>query len=237
MDVRQKKIGSITVEHVKGHDYGPANWQGRPRVVQHTTEGSFESAFEKLRLIDTPTYLAGRDKTGKVRCVQFLDLGRTAGALEHPDGTGPTNSLCVAQIELVGFSQKTTWLPDPGVLDMLAHLYAELAKQTALPLKHIAAKRNRTMFESTAGVYGHADVPDQPAGHWDPGALDYVTLLAAAKRIITTPSWYEAAAKLSPLWAWMLWRDHGAPVDLRPPQIPARVPASWWPRFLLHRGV
>ena len=236
MVTRIRKLGGITVEHQNGHDYGPANTR-IPRVVQHTTEGGFESSLATLKHANTPTFLLGRDKTGRLRCIQFLDIGRTAGALEHPNGTRETNSLCVAQIELVGYSHRTKWAPDPGVLDLLAHLYAELHKTTGVPLKHVAAKRDRAVFEKTAGVYGHADIPDQPSGHWDPGALDYPLVFKAATALLERPVWYEHALKMLPLWAWITWRDHGAPTHLRPAQIPTRVPKSWWLRYALHRGL
>lgn len=237
MQIRIRRLGGVVVEHLKGSDYGPANWHGKPRLVQHTTEGSFESALLVLQRANTPTFLAGRDKTGKLRAVQMLDIGRTAGCLEHPEGTPETNRACVAQIELAGFSQRSKWLPDGGVVDLLANLYAALHSDWGLPLEHVAAKRSRAVWEARAGVYGHADVPDQPSGHWDPGALDYPTLLAAADRALTRPSWFDAAGRMAPMWAWIVWRDHGAPPDLRPAQIPRRVPHAWWGRYALHRGL
>jgi hypothetical protein len=238
MNTRLRTLGGIIVEHLNGRDYGAADWQAKPRIVQHTTESGFESALAKLAAVDTPTFLAGRDKTGRLRCVQLLDIGRTAGALEHPPGTPPTNSVCAAQIELVGYSQRARWLPDPGVAELLAHLYAALHDETGVPLKHVAnPKRDRATFTRNAGFYGHADIPDQPAGHWDPGTLDYVTLFRAARAELTQPGWYLAAKTLSPLWAWIAWRDHGAPEALRPAQIPARVPRAWWLRYAAHRGV
>lgn len=59
---------------------------------------------------------------------------------------------------------------------------------------------------------------------------------AKAVRQQDEPAWYTKALTLEPLWAWMLWRDNGQPAEWRPPQIPKKVPAWWWPRYVLHKG-
>lgn len=235
MNAHVIKVGDVTVEHIDRPGYGIASTVPA-RVVQHTTEGGFEGALAKLRTIDTPTFLIGRDGNHKLRCVQFLPIGVVAGALEHPAGTPPTNGMCVAQIELVGFSEKTVWLPDAGVTSLLASLYHELHVRTGVPYTHVAAKRDRKMFEARAGFYGHGDVPDQPAGHWDPGNLNYAEVFRLAKKIGAQPAWLVDAKAASPLWAWMIWRDHGAPPQHRPVQVPSRVPKSWWVRYAVHKG-
>lgn len=232
------RLGTVNVEKLPGVDFGPLGpaASARPKGIQHTTEGGFEGSLAVLRRASSPHFLIGRDKTGKLRAVQLVALGRKAGAVEHPSGTPETNGLALAQVELVGFAQLHPWLPDPGVTDLLAHLYATLNDVARIPLQHVAnGNRSRAVYESGTGWFGHGDVPDQPQGHWDPGQLDYVTLFTAAAALRTRPRWLDLAAKMSPLWAWMIWRDHGAPPALRPSQIPARVPASWWPRYLIHR--
>lgn len=50
------------------------------------------------------------------------------------------------------------------------------------------------------------------------------------------PAWVKRAEALTPLWAWITWRDHGAPAKLRPRNIPTRVPKTWWARYALHVG-
>lgn len=51
------------------------------------------------------------------------------------------------------------------------------------------------------------------------------------------PAWYLKAAKLAPMWAWIAWCDHGSPANLRPAQIPTRVPKAWWMRLAVHKGI
>lgn len=47
----------------------------------------------------------------------------------------------------------------------------------------------------------------------------------------------DAPEPLAPMWAWFKWKDDGAPKGERPSNVPARVPARWWIRYKLHRGV
>jgi hypothetical protein len=239
VEARLSKLGSLTVEQIKGVDFGPLFPQAavHPKGIQHTTEGGFESSLSILRVRDSPHFLLGRDNTGRVRCIQLVPLGHCAGAVEHPDGTPPTNGIATVQVELVGFSKRTLWLPDPGVTEALAHLYAAVNTACKIPLKHVAnPKRDRIVWADGTGWFGHADVADQPLGHWDPGLLDYKTLFVAAQKLLTEPAWYKAALAQTPMWAWITWKDNGEPADLRPPQIPVKVPASWWVRYRLHLG-
>lgn len=239
MNARLRKVGGVTVEHARGKDYGQLDALAykHPKGVQHTTEGGFEGSLAKLRVVDSPHFLLGRDNTGRIRVVQLVDIGKTAGALEHPHGTPQTNGYATVQVELVGFSHKTLWLPDPGVTDTLAHLYAVCNAEYGIALKHTPnPKRNRLIYADGTGWFGHADVPDQPSGHWDPGMLNYTTLFARAQTMLDRPDWYLAACAQSPMWAWIIWRDNGQPAGLRPPQVPAKVPRSWWARYALHIG-
>lgn len=239
MQTRIRKLAGVTVEHVQGADYGTLDAMAakHPKGVQHTTEGGFEGSLEKLRHVDSPHFLLGRDNTGRIRVVQLVDIGKVAGAVEHPKDTPPTNGLATVQIELVGFSRKTLYLPDPGVTEALAALYAVCFSEYEIALKHTPnPKRNRLIYSDGTGWFGHCDVPDQPSGHWDPGMLDYTKLFVRARKMLDTPDWYLAACAQSPLWAWMTWRDNGQPADLRPPQIPVKVPRSWHLRYLTHIG-
>lgn len=52
----------------------------------------------------------------------------------------------------------------------------------------------------------------------------------------TRPAWVKRAEKLTPLWSWITWRDHGAPTKLRPHNVPSRVPKVWWKRYKRHIG-
>lgn len=175
--------GSFKVEHVPCPDYaGDVELTGARRGVQHTTEGSLESALAVFRVHYAPHFLVGRD-AGRTRILQLLPLGRAAAALEHPDDTPPTNAGAHVQIELADFSQRHPWLPQPlEVQEALADLYAVLQQTVGIPLRYVPnAQRSRAVWDGNGGWYGHGDVPDQPDGHWDPGDLQWPTLFMLAR--------------------------------------------------------
>ena len=38
-------------------------------------------------------------------------------------------------------------------------------------------------------------------------------------------------------WIWAAWRDKGGIPAKRPANLPDRIPASWWVRYLIHKGI
>lgn len=176
------QAGAFKVEHVACPDYGLLDTNiGASRGVQHTTEGSLEAALAEFRHKFAPHFLLGRD-SGRTRILQLIPLGRVSGALEHPAGTPATNGVVRAQIELADFSQHHPWVPQPlEVQHALSALYVALQHACGIPLRHVSnLNRDRGVFERNGGWFGHGDVPDQPAGHWDPGDLQYASIFALA---------------------------------------------------------
>lgn len=47
----------------------------------------------------------------------------------------------------------------------------------------------------------------------------------------------EAPFKVAPFWAWVAWEDGGAPPAKRPANVPAKIPAAWWVRYAIHKGI
>lgn len=149
-----------------------------PKGVAHTTEGSWAGAMSVFRRHYAPHFMVGRDGS-RVRIVQFCPLGTSAAALANRAGGVETNRWARAQIEIVGYSQRTRWLPDPGVLKAYAALLYELRSAAGIPLRYVPnPTRNATVWRNSAGWFAHAGVPEN--SHWDVGQLDWPAALAKA---------------------------------------------------------
>jgi N-acetylmuramoyl-L-alanine amidase len=229
------RAGAHRVEHVPCPNPGqPVDLHAPPKGIMHTTEGSFEGSLAVFRQHFAPHFMVGRDARKAVRILQLVPLETMAAALENRPGGVETNRVCRAQIELVGFSKHELWLPEQEVAEALAALMLALRDAAGIPLRHVIAGRKPDLWVKAAGWLGHIDVPEN--SHWDPGNLDWHALLKLAAPTDDRPQWAKDGDKLAPMWAWFLWKDHGAPPALRPKQVPARVPMWWWARYRLHRG-
>lgn len=195
------KAGKYAIEQANCPPTGPVNLRAPRTGVLHTTEGSFEGAYNEFKVKYAPHFLVGRDKTGKVRIVQFASLGNWASALENHAGGVETNSIAVAQIELVAFSKQKPWQVDAGVLDALASLLAALHVECGIPLSRpfpdtmppgvwaseSFSRRHAGYWGRIAGWYGHVEVPEN--SHWDPGAYRWTQLMETAKaKLVPAPT-------------------------------------------------
>jgi hypothetical protein len=183
--------GTFKVEHVPFTDAGPLlpDAINVRRGVQHTTEGeTLEGALAAYRTKQcAPTFTLGHDAKQRVRILQHVPLGHAARALENHPGGVETNRVVIAQIELVGVSQQSKWLPAPPVEDALASLYAVLYAATGIPLVHVAnLRRSPKRWQEKPGWYGHADVPEN--NHIDPRGLNYASVFALAGELAVTPT-------------------------------------------------
>lgn len=162
----------------------------RPRAgVLHTTEGSWESAIAEFEVHHAPNFLLGRDQSGTCRIAQLIPLGQMAASLLNPDGGVETNRWAMAQIEMVGMSSTSPWLPADDVEDALASLMLTLKDEAGIPLTRPFpdempalpwatvkfARRHAGKWGEVAGWFGHVEVPEND--HWDPGALRWGDLL------------------------------------------------------------
>lgn len=185
--------GHYHVEQAGCPPTGPVTLTAPRAGVLHTTEGPFESAYAEFRTHYAPHFLVGRDKTSKVRIVQFVWLGHWASALENHAGGVETNTVAVAQIEVAAYSKQKPWQLDAGILDALASLLAELHTECGIPLTRpfpdampplpwaveSFSRRHAGKWGKVAGWYGHVEIPEN--SHWDPGAYKWSELLAAAE--------------------------------------------------------
>lgn len=150
-----------------------------PKGVLHTTEGStVEGALAVFRQHYAPHFTVGVDRKGRGRILQHVPLGEMAAALENHPGGVETNRVVRAQIEVVGFSKKTQWLPLQPTLGLLAKLLAEL-QAAGIQLRHPYVKRDPQRWTVSNGWVGHVDVPENV--HWDPGQLNYQRLFRLAR--------------------------------------------------------
>lgn len=224
--------GPFTIEHIPCPDYaGSVDTAAPPKGVLHTTEGGWDGSMSVFRKHYAPHFLVGPG-----RIAQLLPLGRAAAALEHPSGTPPTNGVARVQIEIVGYSQHTPWLPDIKTLDALAWLMAELNRVADIPLTRAVVGRDAVKFAKATGWLGHADVPGN--SHWDPGALDYAALLARAQGHAADDWSNSPLRNRKGYWAWLAWylgegdwKPYGARNPRYRPNVPKRVPKGWWPKL------
>lgn len=186
--------GKFRVEHYPCPNPGePVDFGAPAKGILHTTEGSLPSALAVFRRHFAPTFTVAPG-----RILQHVPLGTMAAALENHSGGVQTNRDCRVQIEVVGFSQKTLWLPHSSTLAPLASLMRVLVQAAGIPLRHVPVGRNPRMWERTSGWLGHIDVPEN--SHWDPGHVDYHRLLRVAQLSQhpvhrAPPGWIEVKPK------------------------------------------
>lgn len=247
-------VGAHRVERVAGRDFGDVDLSKPPVGVGHTTECDFESALAKFEHIDAPNFLIGRDKNGKLRIVQFVELGRVAAALEHHTGAVETNRWARAQIELVAFSKKTPWLPaDKELLDAFTQLVAILNQRCEIPLHRPfpdamipsgitwATQENPRRLAghwgSLAGWWNHLEVPGND--HWDMGSFRWTPVLKTARATLRPAPEVRPTKPPAWFWEWAAWRMGAgefkpfgtAEPTHRPPDAPTQVPDWAWQRL------
>lgn len=194
------------VEHVGGIPHFPDSVSPTaPRsAVLHTTEGpTLEGALSVFKTHYAPHFLLGKDAAGKVRILQLVPVGFIGAALVTH------NNLALVQVEMVGFSKETIWLPDDGTAQAISALMAACRNEYQIPLSHpwpdgVYGKatasdphRNAGQFGRIAGWFGHGDVPS-PDSHWDPGAIEWSKLFSIAGTIPTALPTQPAALPSRP---------------------------------------
>jgi hypothetical protein len=179
-------VAGVKVERLyDGHCTGyPADLTVPPKGIGHTTEGSFAGALGVFSYHYRPTFMLGRDGT-RIRIVQFCPIGEMAAALKNQAGGVETNRWARVQIELVGFSKYTPWLPKPAVEHVYAALLLQLRDSAGIPLHQCYpdgdGHRTISVWQRCAGWLGHRNVPEND--HVDPGAMRWSKLLADAQKL------------------------------------------------------
>lgn len=174
------KVGKFSVEHVPCPHFSQAvNLSEARKGVIHTTEGgSVDGAMGVFKSHYAPQFLVGPG-----RILQLVQVGTIGAALVTH------NFDTLVQVEVVGFSKTSLWLPDPEVLEPLAALMALCQTEYSIPLFHPwpdgdyganGSHRTAGKWAKVPGWYGHGDAP-VPDTHWDPGALEWTKVFAAAR--------------------------------------------------------
>jgi hypothetical protein len=139
-----------------------------------------------------PHFMLGFDADAQtVRIAQLVQVGTIGAALKAH------NNKAIVQIEMIGFSKETPWLPDDETVSALASLMAACASEYGIPLDHPwpdgdfgkAGKnphRSSGKYGTIAGWYGHGDCPS-PDTHWDPGNLEWSVVLDMARQMAPGP--------------------------------------------------
>lgn len=185
------RVGKFQVEHISCPHFSQGVNLAEARTgVLHTTEGSTaEGALGVFKQHFAPQFLVGPG-----RIIQMVQVGTIGAALRTH------NFDALVQVEIVGFSKTSLWLPEPATLEALAALLATCQQEYGIPLSHPwpdgdygagGSHRGAGKWTRVAGWYGHGDVP-LPDSHWDPGALEWTKVMEAARanlEILHGPAW------------------------------------------------
>lgn len=134
-----------------------------------------------------PHFILGLNAAGKAEIAQLMPIGYTGLACKAH------NNKARVEIEMVGSSKTTPWLPDDKTLDALASLMNVCESEWGIPLTRPwpdgdygragnNPHRASGKYGREAGWYGHGDMPE-PDEHWDPGNLIWAGVFARAAKL------------------------------------------------------
>jgi len=158
-----------------------------PAGILHTTEGGWPGSLGVFKQHWAPHFLVGLNGYGKAEIAQLMPIGFTGLACEAH------NNKARVEIEMIGFSKPTLWLPDPETLDALASLMLACRDVWGIPLAHPwpdgdfgragdNPHRHAGKLGTFSGWLGHGDMP-LPDQHWDPGALQWSKVFERAEAL------------------------------------------------------
>jgi N-acetyl-anhydromuramyl-L-alanine amidase AmpD len=216
---------------------------GKPRTIELLVLHTMEAPEKPSTAEDVAAWFAGPDApqasahycidaNSVVQCVLDKDVAWGAPPCNH-------NGL---QLEHAGRARQTVgeWADaySQRMLRRSAALAADLCARHGIPPNYVNVIG---LQRGLKGITTHANVSAafKESDHTDPGPnFPMAAFLAWIREHLAAaePDWFTRAKTLGPLWAWMLWRDHGQPPQWRPPQVPRSVPSWWWGRYLLHKG-
>jgi hypothetical protein len=183
------RAGNFPVSHIGGIPHlNEAVAEGPRTGVLHTTEGGWTGSLAVFKQHYAPHFMVGFDADmHRVRIAQLVQIGTMGAALKGH------NSKALVQVEMIGFSKETPWVPDSETLEAIASLMAACSTEYGIPLEHPWADgdwgragdnphRESGKYGTVAGWFGHGDVPS-PDNHWDPGNLKWSVILDRAREI------------------------------------------------------
>jgi hypothetical protein len=176
----------LHITHVptgRGGLYTGGGWKG----IIHTTEGDGFEAMERILVGERaePHLLLARKPDGW-HVAQFIPFDLASRALEHPAGTPDTNNAHAVQIEVAGFAVghlrnvggrvvghdwPTETYTALSILALMIEHRVPIPRRRAARFADTPHRLGGSEFIHTAGWLGHEHVPNQPSGHWDPGAI------------------------------------------------------------------
>lgn len=234
------QAGKFVVEHIGGiPHFNQAVDLDAPRAgVLHTTEGEWPGSLAVFQQHFAPHFLLGFDESQKrVRIAQLVQVGTIGAALVTH------NDRAIVQVEMIGYSKPTLWLPDDETVEALAALMAVCQREYGVALSHPwpdgdfgragdNPHRAAGQWGVVGGWYGHGDVP-LPDTHWDPGALQWGKIFARAEAmtdVAGAPAWTPPAAPPRPCAG----HPEASPAATTPspaaaPPAPAVVIPAWPP--------
>lgn len=184
------QAGKFPIAHIGGipHFNEGVHLEAPRTGVLHTTEGGWAGSLAIFKRHFAPHFMLGFDADAqKVRIAQLVQVGTIGAALVTH------NNQVIVQIEMIGFSKTTPWLPDDETSAALASLMALCSSEYGIPIEHPWADgdfgkagdnphRSSGKFGRIPGWYGHGDCPS-PDTHWDPGNLEWSQILNVAKQM------------------------------------------------------
>jgi hypothetical protein len=184
------QAGKFPISHIGGiPHFNVSVLLDSPRTgVLHTTEGGWAGSLGVFKQHFAPHFMVGFDSDSHgVRIAQLVQVGTIGAALKA------NNNKAIVQIEMIGFSKETPWLPDDDTVEALASLMAQCSVEYGIPISHPwvdgdfgkagpNSHRESGNFGKEAGWYGHGDCP-APDTHWDPGNLKWSVILGRANQI------------------------------------------------------
>lgn len=210
----------------------------RPRVfVLHYTVSANRAGWSDVNaivgLFDTPSFAASSnyviDAEGNCAyIVRESDKAWTQAAL---------NPVSIS-VEVVNTGHEASYAGTSG-LAKVALVVSDALKRWEIPVQLGAVTGG---VVTRAGIVDHGMLGVAGGGHHDISpfsvqqVVDAVKRQRASERPKPKPVWFVNASKLEPMWAWITWRDRGHPAQLRPLQIPVKVPTAWWSRYRTHIG-
>jgi hypothetical protein len=174
----------------KVEDIPKVLWHPRATVNRYFSAGSFTGGGKKIVWHTTETHglpaysgsaphFTFNPKTNEMW--QHIPINEAAKSLEHHDAA-ETNKADGIQVELIGFASETgTWpasyYRNIAALARWIEYNAGVPRRCSVKFAVPATRLSDTEFVNYAGHLGHEHVPQQRAGHWDPGAFRIAEVL------------------------------------------------------------
>lgn len=182
----------LTIYHrPRPHHTGGMIQGAEPKCVLHTTEGNGLGAMDRV-LTDKKAEPHVLIDPGTRQVIQYIPLNQYALSLEHPAGTPETNRAGCIQVEIAGFAapnadhrdvaeESIQWYTNlAACLELLRHR-AKFVRASYHEFKPGARRITSPAFKKAGGIMGHMHVPNQPYGHWDPGAINIKTVISGMR--------------------------------------------------------